>query len=444
MRISLLATAALTVSTLLAAPAAAQQPYNVAVRVDQLARIFADLYGPSGLVVDSTAALSGGESHSGHFNGGFRSEFSQFGVALTSQLVSLPYPTPAAGFTFEFDPALGVFTRSSNGFGPILSERAETIGARRFAFGVATQRLTFDSIEGVDLARIPAVFQHDDAALLGGREDVITTMNSIDATVTRSTAFLSFGVTSRFDLSVSIPVVTTDIVVTSRATMVRVGTTIPEQHFFRQADDTVGDTRVYTAFGEATGLGDINVRGKLALHKSRRMGLALGVDVKLPTGDEMNLLGTGSTAVQPFGVWSATLGPFSPHVNAGYRWNGPSVLGGAPGAGQQDDLPDVVVYSAGGALEVHRRLTLAVDVLGRAVLDSPRLVRETFRALNTARTPYENIGFRRQTLHELSAATGLKLNVAERLLLNANLLFRLNNQGLRDKISPLIGLEYAF
>lgn len=424
MRTPLITAAALAVSTLLAAPAAAQQPYNVAVRVDQLARIFADLYGPSGLVVDSTAALSGGESHSGHFNGGFRSEFSQFGVALTSQLVSLPYPTPAAGFTFEFDPALGVFTRSTNGFGPILSERAETIGARRFAFGVATQRLAFDSIEGVDLGRIPAVFQHDDATLLGGREDIITTTNAIDATVTRSTAFLSFGVTSRFDLSIAIPVVTTDIVVTSRATMVRIGTTIPEQHFFRQADDTVGDTRVFTAFGEATGLGDINVRGKLAVKKSRHMGLALGVDVKLPTGDEMNLLGTGATAVQPYGVWSGTFGPFSPHANLGYRWNGPSVLG--------------------GALELHRRLTLAVDVLGRAVLDSPRLVRETFRAFNAARTPYENIGFSRGTLHELSAATGLKLNVGERLLVNANLLFRLNAQGLRDKISPLIGLEYAF
>jgi hypothetical protein len=443
-RRSLVAAAAIAAVLFSSSSLYAQQPYNVAVRVEQLSRVFADLYGPEGLVVDSTAALAGGVSHSGHFNGGFESEFSQFGVALTSQLVSLPYPTPAAGFTYQFDAALGVFTRSTNGFGPILSERAETIGARRISFGFATQRLKFDSIEGVDLDQIPAVFVHESAELLGGREDVITTMNAIDATVTRSTAFMSYGVTSRFDISVAVPVVTTELIVTSRATIQRLGTTVPEAHFFRMADDSVGDTRTYTAFGDATGLGDINVRGKVALTRSSRMGLAVGVDVKLPTGDEDDMLGTGATAVQPYGVWSASFGPFSPHLNAGYRWNGPSVLGGPPGAGEQEDLPDVVVYSAGGAVELHRRLTLAVDFLGRSVIDSPRLTRAVFQARNAAATPFDDIGFRRQTLHELSAATGFKLNIAERLLINGNLLFRLNADGLRDKISPLLGLEYAF
>ena len=121
----------------------------MAVRVEQLSRVFSDIYGPNGLVVDSTAALAGGQSHSAHFAGGFESEFSQFGIALTSQLVSLPQPTPAAGFTYQFDPALGIFTRTTNSFGPIMSERAETIGARRLSLGVATQRLEFDSIEGL-------------------------------------------------------------------------------------------------------------------------------------------------------------------------------------------------------------------------------------------------------------------------------------------------------
>lgn len=425
-------------------PAEAQQPYNVAVRVDQLARIFADLYGRDGLVVDSTAALAGGQSHSGHFRGGFESEFSQFGLALTSQLVSLPYPTPAAGFTYQFDPALGVFTRTTNGFGPILSERSETIGARRLSFGFAAQRLRFDSIEGLDLDAIPAVFTHEGAELLGGREDVITTMNSVEATVTRSTAFISYGVTNRLDVSIAIPIVTADMLVTSRATIRRLGTTESQIHFFRMADDSVGDERTYTAFGQATGIGDVNLRAKATVQRSPHVGLAVGVDVKLPTGDEMDLLGTGATAVQPYAVWSASFGPFSPHVNAGYRWNGSSVLGSDPGSGQARDLPDVAVYSAGGALEVHPRLTLAVDVLGRMVLDAPRLSRTTFRGLDAAQTPLSDIAFRRRGLNELSAATGFKLNIADRLLVNANLLFQLNADGLRAKVSPMIGVEYAF
>ncbi len=435
---------ALLCPLLTASPAQAQQPYNVVVRVDQLTRIFTDLYGPEGLVVNSTAPLASGQPHSGRFRGAFEGEGSQFGLALTNQLVSLPYPTPAAGFTYELDPALGVFTRTTSGFGPILSERAETIGAGRLSFGFAAQRLVFDSIEGLDLDAIPAVFTHERAELLGGREDVITTVNTVEATVTRSTAFISYGVTNRLDVSIAVPIVTVDMLVSSDATIRRLGTTVPEIHFFRMADDSVGDERIFTAFGQATGIGDVNLRAKATLKRAPHLGLAVGVDVKLPTGDEMNLLGTGSMAVQPYAVWSAAYGAFSPHVNAGYRWNGASVLGGGPGSDQARDLPDVVVYSAGGALEVHPRVTLAVDVLGRMVPDSPRLERTVFTGLDAAGTTFSDISFRRRTLNELSAATGLKLNIANRLLVNANLLFQLNADGLRAKVSPLIGVEYAF
>ncbi len=134
-----------------AEPASAQEPINVAVQVTELWRIFKDLYGPNGLVVNSNVPLASGATHSSHFNSGFESEFSQFGTALTSQIVSLPLPPPASGFTYQFDPGLGVFSRTTTSFGPILSERAETIGARRVSVGFAYQRLSFDSIEGVDL-----------------------------------------------------------------------------------------------------------------------------------------------------------------------------------------------------------------------------------------------------------------------------------------------------
>src|SRR5262245_24092565 len=180
-----------------AVPASAQEPINVAVQVTELWRIFKDLYGPNGLVVNSLTPLPSGVTHSAHFNSGFESEFSQFGTALTSQIVSLPLPPPASGFTYEFNPALGVFTRTTTNFGPILSERAETIGARRVSVGFAYQKLSFDSIEGVALNSVPAVFTHDDAELRGGREDVVTTVNAIDADVTRSAVFLSYGVTNR-------------------------------------------------------------------------------------------------------------------------------------------------------------------------------------------------------------------------------------------------------
>jgi len=423
--------------------ARAQEPYNVTVNVTELSRIFTDLYGPEGLVVNSLSALAGGVSHSAHFNSGFESEFSQFGTALTGQIVSLPLPAPASGFTYEFDSNLGVFTRSTSTFGPILAERAETIGARRVSVGFAYQRLAFDSIEGMDLRAVPAVFTHDNAELRGGREDVITTVNSIDSEVSRSAGFVTYGVTNRLDVAIAVPFISADIVVVSDATIRRIGTTAPEIHFFRAADDSIGDRRLFTAFGHASGPGDITVRMKQVVKKGETHGLALGLDLRLPTGDERNLLGTGAAGVQPFAAWSADFGTVSPHVNLGYQWNGSSILAGDIDAGVSEDLPDVAVYAVGAVVAVHPRVTLALDVLGRYIIDSPRVRLSDFHALD-GRSVFPNITFDTGSINELSSAAGLKINIAGRLLLNTNLLMRLNSAGLRDKISPLVGIEYAF
>jgi outer membrane putative beta-barrel porin/alpha-amylase len=423
--------------------ARAQEPYNVTVNVTELSRIFTDLYGPEGLVVNSLSALAGGVSHSAHFNSGFESEFSQFGTALTGQIVSLPLPAPASGFTYEFDSNLGVFTRSTSTFGPILAERAETIGARRVSVGFAYQRLAFDSIEGMDLRAVPAVFTHDNAELRGGREDVITTVNSIDSEVSRSAGFVTYGVTNRLDVAIAVPFISADIVVVSDATIRRIGTTAPEIHFFRAADDSIGDRRLFTAFGHASGPGDITVRMKQVVKKGETHGLALGLDLRLPTGDERNLLGTGAAGVQPFAAWSADFGTVSPHVNLGYQWNGSSILGGDVESGVAADLPDVAVYALGAVIAVHPRVTAAVDLLGRYIIDSPRVRREDFHALD-GRSVFPSITFDTGSINELSSAVGLKINLAGRLLLNTNLLVRLNSEGLRDKVSPLVGVEYAF
>jgi len=290
---------------------------------------------------------------------------------------------------------------------------------------------------------VPAVFTHDDAALLGGREDVVTTVNAIEATVSRSAAFISYGVTNTLDVSIALPVVTADLVVTSDATIRRIGTTNPETHFFRSIDDTIGTQRRFTAFGHASGPGDLTVRLKQTVKRGMHQGLALGVDLRLPTGDERNLLGTGAAGVSPFVAWSGNFGAISPHLNGGYQWNGDSILGGEPGSGESTDLPDLATYSAGAVIEVHPRITAAVDVLGRLIIDSPRLQREDFHALDN-KSVFSNIAFTTGSVNEISAAAGLKINVVGSLLVDVNLLVRLNSEGLRDKISPLIGLEYAF
>jgi hypothetical protein len=410
---------------------------------EKLAFLIPRLYGPTGLVVDSDARLPDGSTHSAHFNSAFQAEFTQFNVAIASQLTGLPIPTPASGFTYTLDPGLGLFTRSTKSFGPILSDRADTVGRHKLSLGVHYQRFTFDKLEGLDLTDVPAVFTHDNPAP-GGRDDVVTTANAIDASVSQFTAYLNYGVTSWLDAAVALPLVTTDLTVRSTATVRRIGTSAnPAIHFFRDQSGAFGNTRSFESSGSASGVGDIVLRLKARVTSLGPLAVGLGVDNRLPTGDEMDLLGAGALGVKPFLVISSTSRTFSPHATVGYEWNGDSTLAGDPVAGTKDKLPNQITFSGGVAVAVTGNLTLAADVLGRRILDGRRLAPRTFTSID-GRTTFPDISFVHSSENELSGAVGFKFNPRGRLLIDANLLFGLNDRGLRDTLTPLVGLEYGF
>jgi hypothetical protein len=387
--------------------------------------------------------LPDGSTHSAHFNSAFQAEFNQFNIALASQLAAVPLPTPASGFTYTFDSSLGVFQRSTQSFGPILTERADTIGRRKFTFGFTYQHFGFDSIEGLGLQEIPAVFTHDEADRGGGRSDVVTTDNAIDTSVDQTVAFLSYGLGSHFDVSLAVPFVQVDLAARSKAQVQRVGTaTSPATHFYDDALGDFGTSRSYSASGHANGIGDLIVRLKGTPFRSDTAAIALGVDARLPTGDEQDLLGLGAWGLRPFVVLSTSQGRVSPHLNVAYLWNGKSVLAGDVATGRKESLPDQVQYAVGVDIGATRRLTLAFDFLGTHVIDSPRVLRETFTAANGQSFP--QIGFATESYSLANGAAGLKFNPTGRLLVDFNVLFKLDSAGLRDKVTPLLGIEYAF
>src|SRR5262245_30686409 len=124
---------AVLVCLLSAASAAAQD------RPSTLSTLFEDIFGPNGLVLNSDDVQLDGTNHAAHFNSAFQSEFRLMNVALTIQLATVPLPSPASGFTYQFDDATGTFVRTTRSFGPILAERGETIGKNKIAFGYSYQ-----------------------------------------------------------------------------------------------------------------------------------------------------------------------------------------------------------------------------------------------------------------------------------------------------------------
>jgi len=416
-----------------------------AVAQDKLIQLLPKLFGNSGLTVDSDAPLAGGISHSAHFNSSFQQSFTPFNTALATQLAAVPLPSPASGFTYSLDPALGVFKRSTQSFGPILSDRAETIGKKKLSMGFTYQRFSFDSIDGLDLGAVPVVFTHDNPVAGTGRDDVVTTSNAIDLKVSQFTAFLNYGLTDRMDVSLAIPLVSVDFAATSIATIQRIGTINPAIHFYgRTPSGGFGNQATFSSSGSATGIGDILLRLKATAYRQGGTGLAVGGEVRLPTGDEEDLLGSGATGIKPFVVFSSAHERVSPHVKLAYQWNGESVLAaGVIGSGEKGDLPDQFFYEVGADLGVSKKLTLALDLLGRRVIDGERLSTETFQALDNQST-FPNVRFQTESFNVIDGAVGVKINPTGSLLVDFNLLFKLNDSGLRDTVTPLLGIEYSF
>jgi hypothetical protein len=413
-----------------------------------LATLFSEIYGPSGLTVSSQDVQLDGTTHAAHFNSAFQSDFSLVNIALTSQLAAVPLPSPASGFTYAFNADTGTFVRSTRSFGPILADRGETIGRGRLAFGFSYQFFSFDHLDGVSLVAIPAVFRHDDPETGGGRADVIATMNTIEATVSQTTGALTYGVTDRFDVSLAVPIVRTRLSLLSNATIHRVGTGSDSTvHYFPDANaiNGFGSQRQFVAEGSSGGIGDMVLRGKATVLREGPRALAIGVDLRIPTGDEQNLLGAGAAGVRPFAAFSTALGAFAPHVNVAYQWNGQSLLAGDPRTRAEEDLPDQFTFAFGSDLGINQHLSIVGDIVGQRVLSSPRLSLRTFTASgNAGSVNLPDIQFETASYWATSGAIGLKANVASRVLVSFNVRFKLGENGLSDRIAPLLGMEWAF
>jgi hypothetical protein len=413
-----------------------------------LSTLFEDIYGPNGLVLSSDDIALDGTTHAAHFNSAFQSDFRLVNIALTSQLTSVPLPSPASGFTYQFDPATGTFVRSTRSFGPILSDRAETIGKGRLAFGFSHQFFSFDHLDGVSLAAIPAVFRHDSFESGGGRADVVSTMNTIEATVSQFTGALTYGLTNRIDLSLAVPIVRTRLSLLSNATIRRLGTGSNLQvHYFHDpaALGGYGSTHQYFADGSAGGVGDLLLRVKTTIMREGTRALAAGLDARLPTGDEQNLLGAGAAGVRPFAAFSSSYGAFAPHANVAYQWNGRSILAGDVRSGIKAGLPDQFLYVVGSDFGVNDRFSIVFDILGQRVLNSPRLSTYVLSASGAAgRAELADIRFANQSYWSTNGALGFKANVAPKVLVNFNMRFNMGSRGLSDRIAPLVGVEWAF
>jgi hypothetical protein len=402
------------------------------------------------------APPASGPSHVAHFIGQDSPQFvalGQFSAAVANQLSSFPIASSAGGFTYRFDPTLGVFTRTSESFGPVYAERADTIGKGKFNIGVNYSHFTFDRIDDLSLrdGDVRLVFTHQDVnndmsnlePFVEG--DVITAALFVKIETDITALVVSYGVTDRLDVGLAVPLVSVDVQAQTDASIQRLATGMvaPDIHRFLNG----GTTETFRQSGSARGVGDILLRGKLRLIGGERAALSVAEDLRVPTGEERDLLGTGATQAKTFVIGSLHLGALSSHVNAGYTWSSGSEEGA--------DIPDEISYTAGFDWAMSPRMTVAIDVLGRDFLSTRRVrvVDTTFQAnTNTDLTAPPTIvtaTFPRLVAeagdsNSLLGSIGVKINPFGNFLLTINGLFRLNRKGLQDDFAPLVAVDYSF
>ena len=405
-----------------------------------------------GITLAEPPAGSPFPSHAHHFIADASlAPLEQLNSELAIQLSTFPLASSAGGFTYRLDPALGVFTRATDSFGPIYADRADTIGKGRFAIGVNFSHFSFNRIDDVSLrdGGVEIVLRHQDLPPAGCclrpffEGDVITTRTSLEIQTDITAFTFSYGVTDRLDVGAAIPVVKVQIRALTEATIDKLAT--------GGSSSTVGihrfpngeDSETFQQSGSASGVGDVVLRGKYRAISGARAGLALGLDVRVPSGEERDLLGTGATQVKGFLIGSAHLGAFSPHVSGGYTWSS-----------RNRPIPDEIDYTAGFDWALGPRLTFIVDALGRTLRKSQvlREVDTTFEYnVNPSTDP---VDLRSTRLKQLVAtqqdatsflgSVGFKINPVGNLLITVNGLFSLNNRGLQARFAPLIGLDYSF
>jgi hypothetical protein len=329
--------------------------------------------------------------------------------ALLAAVATLPVSTSSGGFTYRLNPALGTVERASETFGPFYIERALTAGEGQASLGFTLQYASFQSLDGNDLRDGALVTTANRFTDEGAPFDVETL--SLGISTRTATVFGNVGVTDRVDVGVAVPIVRLHVNGT-RLNTYR-GRTLLQA----------------SARAETAGLADVAVRSKVRLTPDGPAAVAAGVEARLPTGRQEDLLGAGELAMRFMGLASVESGPTSVYGNFTL---------GFGGIGRE------VSYGGAVALAPSPHLTVVGEVLARRIEGMQRIVEVIEphpRIRGVATTRLMPAG---EDQTSVVTVAGVKWNVGGAWLLHANVMMPLTDSGLTARFTPAVALDYTF
>src|SRR3972149_1593734 len=393
-----------------------------------------NLYGGQGILLEPLPVPF--PSQESRFQASSLQGLDQPNSQLPSAIGVPSFNSSVGGFLFDIE--RGVPVQTTESLGPLLTERATTLGARKFDLTFSYTRVNFTKLQGQDLNGLELVFLRGDANGNGIQDtsgpfsfesDVIRARLSVDLTEDIFALVATYGLTAEWDVGFVVPVTHVRLIATAQAAIF--------DQFGNPGGTKIGDIPIHlfgpnsncnppviprssTAIcsasggGDETGLGDIILRTKyhfLRHYNDLIPDMAFLVELKLPTGNEKRLLGTGGTNVTGLLVASRTYGRwFTPNVNLGYEID------------TKDTRESAIRYALGFDARLLPELTVAAGIIGRA------------KPNGTGTGD-----------HIVDLSLGVKWNPIKSLILRTNFQIPLDkNSGLRADFIPTVGIEYLF
>jgi hypothetical protein len=368
----------------------------------------------------------------------------EFSKSIAIGIATAPVGASSAGFSYEFDPRSGEHTLKSQSFGPLFVERPYTNGRGVFNVGINYSYNRYSKFLDTDLDDGILLFDNRVVFSDNNFEQYIEEYLTVDPRVQTVNVLASYGLTRSLDIGVVVPI--SSLKLKARRyidyDISRNYPLSPVDRAYFTAGPRGTDFERPGASGDVskTGIGDVAVRAKYGFGAQGQRAAAAVVDVRLPTGDEDNLLGTGKTSTRLLLIGSSALNDtFSFHANGGYQWGG---------------LTDQGDYSVAldAALLSSKKLTMSAELLGQYLsdgvsdLNEVRVGPETrFEALNQVNVSYTaaEAQFLAGSVNNLRAAFGVKYNIAGTSLLTGGVILPLTENGVTSAYTAFVGLDIS-
>ena len=363
---------------------------------------------------------------------------------ISGNVASFPLTSTVAGVTF--DPVTGQTLTSS--LGPIFTEPVETVGAGNISIGLSATYLSLNQFRGLPTDQMRFTFLHQDVAEPGlgdssNESDVVDLFLDLDVDASIVAVFATFGLSRNLDLSVAVPFVNVGMKGNARARVNSATILLGGNANHSFGGDSLNPVlqRVIPYDVSAGGVGDLAVRLKYRFTDEKSAnGVAALLDVRLPTGDSDDFLGTGNFTARTLLIGSARMGEFTPHVNLGFDYR------------NSDFDSDEFEVAIGFDQVIFTNWVFALEFLGEFDLDSAETI-EIFPGTETIHGRIENIVDlsnipERRNDHRMDTSIGFRyapvLKQSVQIQILANLIVPLQDGGLRSGVAPTFGFSLSF